>query len=245
MVVRPVRLQWTIEAGPGFPRLPGARAGPFRNVRNPPVPPLASHSPSAESATRHSLLLRVRDWSDGNAWREFVTCYAPRIHSWCRAAGLQEADAADVTQTVLVRLVQQLQQFEYDPARGRFRGWLRTVTRNVVNDLAGDWRRRGLPLADDELDRLAGSQPPASDRLFAAVEDAWREELLRTAESLVRPRVEPHNWEAWRLSCREGLAAAEVARRLGLEVADVYVAKSRILRLLREEVRRLDPDANS
>lgn len=203
--------------------------------------------PSPESSTRQSLLMRVRDLSDSGAWREFVGCYAPRVFGWCRTFGLQAADAADATQLVLMKLVEHLQRFEYDPQQGRFRGWLKTVSRHAAADVARQWRERGLGLlpAESGLESLAADQLTPADQLYEAIRQAWREELLRLAEESVSLRVQPATWQAWRLCCREGRPAPEAARELGIDVSDVYVAKSRVLRLLREEVRRLDPDIDS
>lgn len=205
---------------------------------------LNRRSPKQDSTTRLSLLFRVRDWTDEGAWREFVERYTPRVFGWCRERGLQEADAADATQQVLLKLVGELRRFDYQPARGKFRAWLRTVTRNVVHDLARQWPTEGRGDVAGQLHSLAAPQPGPADRLYEALEEAWRQELLQQAEGLVQPRVRPGNWEAWRLCCREGLEAAEVARRLKMDVAEVYVAKSRVLKLLRAEVERMIGEAD-
>src|SRR5262249_46801901 len=88
-------------------------------------------------ATRASLLLRIRDPQDRQAWGEFVALYAPLIHAYGRKRGLQDSDAADLTQEVLRRVSRSAGEFRYDPARGSFRGWLLTVTLNEVRKLGG------------------------------------------------------------------------------------------------------------
>jgi len=207
---------------------------------------LYRNQPVPESSTRQSLLLRVRDLSDSGAWRDFVECYAPRVFGWCRTFGLQEADAADATQLVLMKLVEHLKRFEYDRQQGRFRGWLKTVTRHVAADVARQWRERGLGLTavSNDLESIASEQQTPADQLYETIQQAWREELLRLAEERVCLRVQPVTWQAWRLCCREDCPAPDAARQLGIDVADVYVAKSRVLKLLREEVRRLDTDTD-
>ena len=88
--------------------------------------------PRDEDATRPSLLMQVRDHADAEAWRTFALLYAPLIYGYCRKSGLQDADAADVTQEVLKQVSQSIGGFDYDPLKGRFRDWLRTVTRHKV-----------------------------------------------------------------------------------------------------------------
>jgi RNA polymerase sigma-70 factor, ECF subfamily len=203
---------------------------------------LSKRPDKIDSTTRWSLLVRVRNLADAGSWRDFVECYGPRVFEWCRQLGLQEADAADATQQVLLKLVDQLQGFDYDPGKGRFRSWLKTVTRHVATDVLRQWRERGSGgQASPEAVEPADAAPGPEQMLFAALEAGWREEVLRLAEARVRLRVQPASWRAWELACREQLSAAEIARQLDLAVADVYVAKSRITKMLRAEVRLIDP----
>ncbi len=199
-----------------------------------------------DSTTRWSLLVRVRNLADAGSWRDFVECYGPRVFDWCQQLGLQEADAADATQQVLLKLVDQLQNFDYDPQRGQFRGWLKTVTRHVATDVLRQWRERAAGgKADGEVPEPVDDSPGPEERLLVALEQGWREEVLRLAEARVRLRVQPLTWQAWELACRGQLAATETARRLNLAVADVYVAKSRVTKMLRDEVRLIDPSDTS
>lgn len=194
----------------------------------------------SESATRLSLLFRVRDISDNGSWREFVQCYAPRVFDWCRKFGLQDADAADATQMVLLKLVDCLQRFEYDPEQGRFRSWLKTVTRNVAADVGRQWRERGLGVEVIEIAGAVDGQLSPDEELYQAIESAFREEMLRAAEERVRLRVHPATWQAYWLCCREQITAPAAAARLEIAVTDVYVAKSRVLKQLRAEIGRLN-----
>ena len=194
------------------------------------------------SATRQSLLWRVRDLSDRAAWQDFVECYAPRIFAWCLRYRLQDADAADATQTVLMKLVEGLRSFEYDLQRGRFRGWLKTVTRHVSADVARSWRERGTGNSEFLLTLENLEQPDAADTLYEEVELGYQRELLRRASIVVRLRVQPRTWGAYRLTCEEHIAAPHVAQQLAMPVSEVYVAKSRVLKMLREEIRKIDID---
>lgn len=206
---------------------------------------MTENSQSTDS-TRQSLLLRVRDLSNQMAWNEFVGLYAPRIHAWCLRWELQESDAADVTQEVLCKLVQALREFEYDRSRGAFRAWLKTITGNTVRDLVRDWKKPGRARAGSVDDAVLQSleSPAAVDGLMRQIEAAHDQEVLRAAESQVRQRVETHTWDAYRLTAVEQRTPADAARQLGMPIAEVYVAKSRVLRMLREEVRKIDAEGS-
>jgi RNA polymerase sigma-70 factor (ECF subfamily) len=197
--------------------------------------------PAPNSVTSLSLLERLRQTpADQAAWAEFVARYGQRIHGWCRRWGLQEADAQDVTQTVLLKLVQAMQAFRYDPAR-KFLGWLKTVTHHAWQDLVRGRRQvaAGGDLAsDDPLQALA-----ARDDLAARLEGAYEQELLEKALARVRPRVRPQTWDAFRLTAFEGLSGAKAAARLGMPVISVYKARSNVQKLLVAEVRYLEGGA--
>ncbi len=129
-------------------------------------------------------------------------------------------------------------------SRGRFRGWLRTVTANSVRDMVASRRRRATAAGGDEhnlaLQRLADDA--AVEDLWTTVEAEYRRELLEAAEHRVQMRVMRHTWDAYQMAAVEQVPASEVAERLGIGVSDVYVAKSRVIKLLRQEVSRMDAD---
>jgi RNA polymerase sigma-70 factor (ECF subfamily) len=192
--------------------------------------------------TRASLLLRLRGGpADPSAWLELVTRYGPFVLAWCRRWGLQEADAEDVTQIVLLRLTRQLRTFEYDPARS-FRGLLRTIAYRVWLDLR-DAHQRAVAGSGDSAVGAALEAEPARDDLAARLEEAFDRELLDLASERVRARVGPRVWEAFRLTAVEGRSGAEAAAELGLRVGAVFQAKSRVQQMLREEVERLESEA--
>jgi RNA polymerase sigma-70 factor (ECF subfamily) len=151
--------------------------------------------------------------------------------------GVQEADAQDVAQTVLLKLLRTVQTFRYDPQQ-KFRAWLKTVTHHAWQDWVRGRRRAaggGESAKDDPLLSLA-----ARDDLAAWMEGAYEQELLDEALVRVRPRVQANTWEAFRLTTYEGLSGAETAARLGMAVTSVYKAKSNIQKLLEAEVRYLE-----
>jgi RNA polymerase sigma-70 factor (ECF subfamily) len=190
--------------------------------------------------TSPTLLGRLRELpNDESAWQAFVERYGPRIYGWCRQWGLGDVDAEDVTQNVLLLLSRKLRTFVYDPSR-TFGGWLRTVTRHALSDFLAERARHDQGSGDSQvLAVLKGVA--ARDDLVARLEEQFNQELLEEASARVRLRVEPHNWEAFRLTAWEGLSAEAAAQQLGLRITAVFKAKSRILRLLREEIARLEP----
>jgi RNA polymerase sigma-70 factor (ECF subfamily) len=189
--------------------------------------------------TRVTLLTQLRQEPlDQAGWDEFVDRYGPHIYRWCRRWNLQDADAEDVTQNVLVKLAQKLPTFAYDPSRS-FRAWLKTVVHHAWRDFEAS-RRPARPAADDSQVQDLMLTLEAREDLAKKLEDAFDLELLETAKTRVRRRVAPHTWEAFCLLALEGLPVAEVAARVRLQVAMVYVAKSKVQRMLQEEIGKLE-----
>jgi RNA polymerase sigma-70 factor (ECF subfamily) len=189
--------------------------------------------------TRATLLWRLRaNPTDPGAWSEFTEWYGRKIYAWCRAWGLQEADAQEVTQEVFLKLSVRLRDFHYDPSRS-FRAWLKTLTHHAWQDYVARERRPGRGTSSDSaFDQL--ELVPAQDDLARRIEEAADEELFNEAAARVRLRVEPRTWNAFELLAREGQSGAEVATLLGMKVATVFVARSKVQRMLREEVKRLE-----
>ncbi len=195
----------------------------------------------SEFATRVTLLGRLRAAPDDPAaWSEFVAWYGGKIYAWCRAWGLQESDAQDVTQEVFLNLSVRMHDFRYDPSRS-FRAWLKTLTHHAWRDYLEKQRRPGRGSGSESaMERLAAVE--AQDDLASRLAEAFDQEVLKEAAARVRLRVEPRTWDAFHLLAVEGRSGAEVAQRLRMKVATVFVARSKVQRMLREEVGRLDRD---
>src|SRR6185436_19967608 len=118
-------------------------------------------------ATRASLLVRLRDVGDAGAWQEFVHLYAPVIYGFARKRGLQDADAADLMQEVLRSVSGAANRLDYDPARGTFRGWLFTVTRNKVFSFLESRNRRVRGTGDSSMQRRLEEHAKADSDLSA------------------------------------------------------------------------------
>jgi RNA polymerase sigma-70 factor (ECF subfamily) len=190
--------------------------------------------------TRASLLIRLRDAADAEAWSTFHEVYVPLIYRFCRARGLQDSDAADVSQEVLVRVVKDIRSFDYRPEKGRFRDWLGAITRaRMARFFKKSLRRREETGRDDDG---YGGDEPQSPAVSALWDDEFNSHVLRMALDRARPHFEPATWRLFERAWIEHHAAADVAAELGVPIQAVYVAKSRVLKRLREEVLLLAED---
>lgn len=189
--------------------------------------------------TRISLMARLGGADpDASAWDEFVRLYSPHVIRWCLGHGLQECDALDVAQDVLVRFWRQAGTFRYDPDK-TLRGYLRRMVLTAISDWSDHVRRAGKLAAAGPLEALLHNLP-ARDDLAARIERAYDTELVAVAMREVESRVQPHTWQAFRLLAIEGVSGAEVAERLGMQVNTAYVARAKVQRMIREAVARLD-----
>jgi RNA polymerase sigma-70 factor (ECF subfamily) len=198
---------------------------------------MSSHDPTPSAST--SLLVDLRR-GNADAWRRWTYLFGPVVHDWCRAAGLQEQDAADVAQEVFAAVMAGLANFRRDQPGATFRGWLWTVTRNKVRDF---WRRRGQQPqgaggSEAQL-RLAELPEELSEDGSRAVETTRGSGFFQRALELIENNFEYRTWQAfWRTTIDEQ-PATEVAAALGMSAGAVYVAKSRVLARLREELGEL------
>ena len=185
------------------------------------------------------LLLLLGNPTDRECWNAFVDRYAPKIYGWCRQWRLQEADAQDVTQEVLAQLVRKLRTFTYDPHKGTFRGWLKTLTHHAWCDYLEERRRaggiEGGPEGLARLDTLEARQD-----LLGALAEVFDLELLAEAQARVQLQVSPRDWKIFQELAVEGRPGPAVAQELGMSVAAVLMARSRVQKRMRQEVSRLE-----
>jgi RNA polymerase sigma factor (sigma-70 family) len=184
------------------------------------------------SRTHPSLLIRLRDPADQQAWDEFHERYAPMIRGWCRHWFPRELD--DMVQEVFTRLVSCLKAFEYEPGKGQFRGYLKTVTHRLMADL----KERQVPapaIDNEEMLIEVEARQDLLDRL-AAMFDL---DLLAQAKERVRSHVEARTWSAYVGTAEDWRKPGEVARELGMKVGAVYQAKYSVITDLNREVKAL------
>jgi RNA polymerase sigma-70 factor (ECF subfamily) len=197
--------------------------------------------PSSHERTSTSLLCRLGgNPNDASAWEQFVQRYGAKILSWCRHWGLQAADAEDVSQAVLLRVARQMRNFRYDPARS-FRAWLKSIAHGAWCDWLDEQKRPGKGSGDSAVhERLLTVE--ARDDLAQMLEEEYDQELLEAAKVRVQLRVAPQTWQAFCLLALEGLSGAQAAERLSMQVGAVFVAKSKVLKMLKEEMHRLEAE---
>lgn len=190
--------------------------------------------------TRVTLLARIKDGRDTDAWREFVQLYGPVVYRFARNRGLQDADAADLMQDVLRSVARNAHRMDYDPQRGTFRGWLYTVTRNKIYNFLSSQRNRPRGSGDtDAYERLDATPARDDDGPDADWEKEYQRELSARAMEIVKSEFQPNTWAAFWQTAVEGKAAAEVGEHLNMSPGAVYVAKSRVLARLRDEVQKM------
>lgn len=190
-------------------------------------------------ATRASLLLSIRDPKDRLAWGEFVQLYAPLLHAYGQRRGLQDSDAADLTQEVLRCLARSAPGFCYDPARGSFRGWLLAIARNALRKMAARNARQAGGTGDTEVRRILEQQPDS-----VADQDHWDREyqwnLFQWAAQKVRPEFRESTWQAFWLTAVDGEDVDRVAARLRVSAGAVYVARSRVTTRIRQAIQAVE-----
>ncbi len=188
--------------------------------------------------TRPSLLLRLRDPGDRQAWEEFVSLYQPIVLGMALRRGLQAADAEDLTQQVLMKIARAIEDFQPDRERGRFMTWLRTIAQraiiNVMTRGAAD-RSTGGTDAWIQLEQVAAPQAEAAE-----VEREYRREIFIYAAAQVREEVGAETWRGFWETVVLNRPVEQVASELGRTRGNIYTARSRVLKRLREKVAQLD-----
>ncbi len=185
-------------------------------------------------STRRSLLARVRDPGDADAWEQFYDLYAPLIYGFASRYGLGHDDAEEVRDQVLEELSRKMASFEYDRDRGRFKSWLSTVTHGRVVDALR--RRRSRPQIGEDFSDLADSGATPKE----AWDRHWQEEHLRFCLEQARMSVSERDYQAFRMILDEAAEVPQVCAALGMNSNQVYKAKSRILAKVRDLMQRLD-----
>lgn len=198
-----------------------------------------SETPAA-TETRPSLLLRIRDPADAASWHAFVDAYAPLVYGYGRRRGLQDADAADLTQDALAEVARCIRSFEYRPERGRFRDWLGLLIRRKLSKRLRQTTREPAAVARCEAGGFEAVDVADTD---AEWDDEFNARILQAALDRCRPHFEPSTWQAFQAVWIDRKSASQAARDLAVPIDAIYLAKSRVLKRLEAEVLILAEDA--
>ncbi len=194
--------------------------------------------------TRRSLLSRLKNWEDQESWRDFFDTYGRLIYRMARRAGLSDAEAQDALQETLISVARQMPDFKYDQALGSFKGWLSQVTRWRIADQlrkrAPEDTARGDFCSPSDLESLPDTAAPSFSEWW---EEEWRLHLLRTAVQRIKRRISPRQFQMFDLHVNRQWPRETVREALGVSAAQVYMAKMRISKMIKSEVRLLQARA--
>jgi len=194
--------------------------------------------PPSTLRTRPTLLFRLRDWNDEASWTEFYRLYYQFVYGCARRTGLSHADAEEVTQDVFKRVAETVHEFEADPARGSFRGWLTNLTRWRITDKLRARRpheRYAVRPSDDDRTDPVERLPDDAD-VNAAWDEEWQRHVLEAALARLARRVPAKHFQIFDLYRRQGWSVMKVARELGVNAASVYLISHRLTKHLKVEV---------
>jgi RNA polymerase sigma-70 factor (ECF subfamily) len=203
---------------------------------------IASRLPTMKSSpkTRGSLLLRIRDQQNHPAWLEFVEIYAPLVHAYIRSRGIQEADAADLTQDVLHAIARNAEQFRYDTQRGTFRGWLFRITINKMRDFLANRASHAIGTGDTRVQEVLAQEPASeAEETSWNHQHAWR--LFLWAAEKARVDFQERTWLAFWRTTVEQQSAPQVGRGLSMSPGAVHVARCRVIARVKELLQDVAP----
>jgi RNA polymerase sigma-70 factor (ECF subfamily) len=185
-------------------------------------------------STRASLLVRIRDPQDEQAWAQFLEIYTPLIYRLARQRGFQDADANDLVQEVFRAVAGAIDRWDPDPARGSFRAWLFQIARNLMINVLAYQRRHPRGTGDTDFKEFLEEQPAGEDS--ARFEEEYRRQLFAWAAEQVRGEFRETTWRAFWLAGVEGRPPKDVAESLGISVGAVYHNKSRVMARIRQKI---------
>jgi len=194
-------------------------------------------------ATRASLIVKLRDPGDEDAWGEFVALYEPLVYRLARQKGLQDADARDVCQDVFRAVAHAVDRWE--PGRGSFRGWLSRIARNLLINFLTRGYSHVRATGGTSVMELLDAQPAPDPSASALFETEYQRRVFQWAANDVRREFTPSTWHAFWESAVEDRPPSEVALELGMSVGAVYIARSRVLARLKRRVEKLGEDTMS
>lgn len=193
--------------------------------------------------TRETLLRRLPNAEDGEAWDAFVEIYEPLLYRLARGRGMQPADAEDFVQEVLSAVARNIARWVENDERGSFRAWLFRIAQNLAVNFLMRPKHQRWGAGGSRVASLLEEQPaPGCDSSEVFLQE-YRRELFRWAAERVREQVPQRHWLAFWLTSVEERPIADAAAELGLSVGAVYIARSRITRRIRETIQTYEEPA--
>lgn len=197
--------------------------------------------------TRKSLIERLNNWEDQRTWNEFYQTYWRLVYSVATKSGLTREEAFDVVQETIIAIARQVQKGQYDPRAGSFKAWLLQMTRWRILDVFRA-RKRQPSLSNQGNSESEDSQNLAMDRLTSEKDNLlegiwdreWRDNISAAALERVKAKVSPRQFQIFDCYVMKGWGVKKTAEALGINAAQVYLAKHRVGSLVRKEIQGLE-----
>lgn len=186
--------------------------------------------------TRVSLLVRIKDSGDEQAWEEFNKVYQPLLFGYFMKHNLQPADAEDLSQDVMRTIIKNIENFEYDPKKGSFRAWLKAVSRNKAINFLKHSGRKSQGSGRTTIIQFVENQPSEETEEDFEWDKEYRKRLFEWASEFVKKEVSTQTWQAFWMSSIEEKSGEEISETLGLSPGAVYSAKCRVLARLKKRI---------
>ena len=204
---------------------------------------LESSPDQAAPPTRKSLLVRLKNWGDEESWHEFYTIYERLIYETALKAGLRNVEAQEVVQETLLSVAKKIAGFDYDPQAGSFKGWLMQITRRRIVDQLRKRKPDAAPAPGGGPVPNVEQVTDPSSRLETLWNEEWHQALLDMARAVVKRKVGARQYRMFDLYVLQQLPLKKVTKTLGVNAAQVYMAKYRITKLLKKELHHLEAGA--
>lgn len=192
--------------------------------------------------TRASLILRLPTTGDAEAWEEFASIYEPFVYRFACRGGLQDADARELVQDVMLSVAKAVGRWKPDRSRARFRTWLFHIARNQLLDVLAKKQRQLTAKGGTSFFGHLSEFSESTETTDQLIRLEHRRVLFRWAAERIQTVVRPATWQAFYMTAVEGQSAEDVATKLDLTTGAIYIARSRILAKLRDEVSKWEDD---
>jgi len=193
--------------------------------------------------TRATLLARLKDWQDAPSWQDFFDTYWKLIHRMAISGGLTEIEAQEVVQETMLAVAKHMPGFKYDPVIGSFKSWLFNMTRWRMADQI---RKRQPQIADTIITEPATNVAVSLDEIVPDLTSLWEKEweknLVKATMRNVKHRLDPQKYQIFDFYVKKSWPPEKVAKSLGISVEQVYLAKHRIMEMVRDEMARLEKE---